>query len=214
MVNRIEQLVRQAKKPVALTGAGISAPSGIPTFEGSYLGKPIRDYLSRDFFEAHPTDFFDLYCDMVDWCAKPVNQAHLALADWGLPIITQNIDGLHHKAGGAGEKLELHGTLRHVVCRKCGKTMPADRFARAYRESGNMRCPCGARWDTDVVLYGDPVHAIDRAWQLAEKCDLMLVVGTSLTTYPAAALPEVARVGGAQIIMANDDCIAQLTQEG
>lgn len=210
-MNTIEQSVLAAKRPVALTGAGISAPSGIPTFQGSWRGRPIRDYLTRDYFERHPKEFFDLYCEMVSWCQKPANAAHIKLAEWGMPIITQNIDGLHHKAGGNNEILELHGTLRHLICRRCKNTMPSEQFAREFAQSGNFNCPCGARWDTDVVLYGDAVRHLDRAWDLAGDCDLMLVVGTSLTTYPAAALPDAARQAGARIIMVNDDCVGQLT---
>ena len=79
-MNRIEEQVLSAKRPVALTGAGISAPSGIPTFQGTWRGRPIRDFLSRDFFEAHPRQFFELYCEMVSWCRKEPNPAHLQLA--------------------------------------------------------------------------------------------------------------------------------------
>ncbi len=210
-MNRIEDQVLSAKRPVALTGAGISAPSGIPTFQGTWRGRPIRDFLSRDFFEAHPRQFFELYCEMVSWCRKEPNPAHLQLAKWGLPIITQNIDGLHHKAGGKGEILELHGTLRHVACRRCGRTMDAEAFAAKFLRDGDYHCPCGQTWDTDVVLYGDAVRHLDRAWALAQSCDVMLVVGTSLTTYPAAALPDAARQSGARVIEVNDDCIGRLT---
>lgn len=213
-MNGIEEMVLAAHKPVALTGAGISAPSGIPTFQGSWRGRPIRDYLSRDFFARHPKDFFTLYCEMVAWCEKSPNPAHLKLAQWGLPIITQNIDGLHHKAGGANEILEMHGTLRHVICHRCGSTLSARAFADRFLLSGEDRCACGARWDTDVVLYGDPVRHLERAWHLASTCDLMLVVGTSLTTYPAAALPDAARQGGAKVIEVNDDCVGRLAGEG
>ena len=219
-MNSIERRVRAARFPVALTGAGISAPSGIPTFEGTWKGRPIRDFLSRDYFNAHPEGFFELYMDMVSWCRKPVNAAHRKLVEWDLPVITQNIDGLHTRAGSR-RVIEMHGTLSQVVCRRCGRRMAAEAFVERIRPafaSGDskamrqaIRCDCGKIFDTDVVLYGDSVHGVEEAWALAEQCDLMLVVGTSLTTYPAAMLPEVAARHGAEIILANDDCIAQLT---
>lgn len=219
----LNQWVASARMPVALTGAGISAPSGIPTFQGNWKGRPIRDFLSREFFERHPVDFFELFADMVDWCAKEPNPAHQRLAQWGLPIITQNIDGLHHKAG-KGEILELHGTLRTVHCNRCGQELPAQALAQRLRPAyaaedrvaaGRLiRCGCGAVWDTDVVLYGDPVRHLERAFELASQCDLMLVVGSSLTTYPAASLPEVARERGARVVLINDDCVGRLSEEG
>lgn len=221
-MNPIEKKVRAAKFPVALTGAGISAPSGIPTFQGSWKDRPIRDFLTRRYFKAHPEEFFELYMEMVGWCRKPVNAAHLKLAEWDLPIITQNIDGLHTRAGSRNI-IEMHGTLSRVVCRHCGSVMDAEDFVEKIRpayESGDkkaknqaIRCECGKIYDTDVVLYDDSVHGVEAAWSLAEKCDLMLVVGTSLTTYPAAMLPEVAARHGAEVILVNDDCIRQLTQE-
>ena len=88
-MNRIEKLVREAKKPVALTGAGISAPSGIPTFQGEWKDRPVRDFLTRRYYRAHPLEFFELYAEMVGWCRKPVNAAHLKLAEWGIPVITR-----------------------------------------------------------------------------------------------------------------------------
>lgn len=221
-MNSIEKKVKAAKFPVALTGAGISAPSGIPTFQGTWKGQPIRDFLTRRYFRAHPEEFFELYMEMVGWCRKPVNAAHLKLAEWGIPVITQNIDGLHTRAGSK-TIVEMHGTLSRVVCRKCGKMMDAEDFVEKIRpafvtgDKAAMRmatkCDCGKMFDTDVVLYDDSVHGVEEAWALAEKCDLMLVIGTSLTTYPAAMLPEVAARHGAQIILVNDDCIKQLTED-
>lgn len=117
----------------------------------------------------------------------------------------------------------MHGTLSRVVCRRCGKVMQAEDFVEHIRPafaSGDkkemrqaIKCECGKIFDTDVVLYDDSVNGVEQAWDLAQKCDLMLVVGTSLTTYPAAMLPEVAARHGAEIILVNDDCIKQLTED-
>lgn len=219
-MNPIEQMVRNARHAVALTGAGISAPSGIPTFQGSWKGRPIRDFLSRDFFNRRPEAFFELFIEMVSWCDKEPNMAHKALAALDIPVITQNIDGLHEKAG-TRQVYPLHGTLHTVRCTRCGQRFSAREFAERLR--GFYQCAdseflkdclkctcCGGNIDTDVVLYGDNVRHLDDAIALSEKADLMLVVGTSLTTYPAAAMPEIARENGARIILINDDCISAL----
>lgn len=221
-MNAIAKKVRAARHPVALTGAGISAPSGIPTFQEDWKGRPVREFLSRDYFRRNPRAFFELFSQMVAWCDKMVNPAHLALGEMGLPIITQNIDGLHHKAGN-NEILEIHGSLRTVICPACHRQMPAkwfaDRFTKVLASGDDraveaaMRCECGAMWDTDVVLYGDAVRHLDRAVKLSQRCDLMLVVGTSLVTYPAASLPEIAASHGAEVIIINEDCVGALSSQ-
>lgn len=219
-MNEIERRIRQARRPVALTGAGISAPSGIPTFQGTWKGRPIRDFLSRDYFIKHTEEFFELFVEMESWCDKLPNSAHLALAALDIPVITQNIDGLHEKAG-TRELYTMHGTLHTVRCESCGKVQEAAGFAkqlRAFFENRDraavqsaLRCPvCGGQIDTDIVLYGDAVRFLEEAVLLSEQTDLMLIVGTSLTTYPAASFPEIARRHGAEIIEINDDCISAL----
>jgi len=219
-MNEIERQVRNAKHPVALTGAGISAPSGIPTFQGTWKGRPIRDFLSRTYFRKHTVEFFELFVEMQSWCDKSPNPAHLALAALDIPVITQNIDGLHEKAG-TKEVYALHGTLHTVRCSVCGKKQSAAEFAAELRplyEKNDIKaieemllCPhCGGAMDTDVVLYEDSVQHLYEAMRLSEQADLMLVIGTSLVTYPAAALPDIARRRGAKIIEINNDCVAAL----
>lgn len=221
-MNDLKRLIKSSRYPAALTGAGISAPSGIPTFQGSYKGRPLRDYLTRDYMEDHPIDFFDLYCDMVKWCEKEPNLAHYALKELNVRVITQNIDGLHAKAGST-DALEMHGSLRFVLCHGCGWREDSAEFAARYREAraqGDkaarhaLRCPvCGEAIDTDVVLYSDAVRHLSEAIDIASSCDLFLVIGTSLVTYPAAGLPDVARQSGAKVIMINDDCIKAFSDE-
>ncbi len=219
-MNEIERLVRKAQNPVALTGAGISAPSGIPTFQGTWKNRPIRDFLSRDYFNEYTEEFFELFVDMCSWCDKEPNAAHYALAALNIPVITQNIDGLHEKAS-TKTVYPLHGTLRTVHCMQCGKKYSAVEFANELRPlyqsnalsaiQQKLRCTqCGGAIDTDVVLYGDNIQNLYEAIELSEKTDLMLVIGTSLTTYPAAALPEIAHRRGARVIVINDDCIGAL----
>lgn len=212
----------RAKSPVALTGAGISAPSGVPTFQGSWKKRPIRDFLGRDYYVDDSIGFFELFCAMEAWCHVEPNAAHEALAAYGVPVITQNIDGLHQKAG-SHQVIELHGSLRTVHCRQCGKVIMAETFCNCLRplyEAGRqaevdaaLHCGCGALLDTDIVLYGDAVRGLAQAQAWLMDCDLLVVIGTSLETYPAAALPDFARRYGAQVIIEDEDCIRALTEQ-
>lgn len=212
--------IRNAACPVALTGAGISAPSGVPTFQSRWKGRPVRDFLGRDYFAHDPMGFFELYCAMEAWCHAVPNAAHRALADHGLAVITQNIDGLHQQAGSR-YVVELHGNLRLLLCARCGQRFAAEAFCAMLRplyEKGateeiqnRLHCECGGRIDVDVVLYGDAVRGMDSAADLLSRCDLLVVIGTSLETYPAAMLPDVARKGGAKVLIEKNDCVAALT---
>lgn len=212
--------IRDADHPVALTGAGISAPSGVPTFTSRWKGRPVRDFLGRSYFEHDPVGFFELYCSMEAWCHAEPNAAHKALAAHGVPVITQNIDGLHQRAGSA-DVVELHGNLRRLLCHRCGKIIPAEAFCAALRPlyaagdtaqiEKRLRCGCGGWIDVDVVLYGDAVRGMETAADLLGRCDLLVVIGTSLETYPAAMLPDVARQGGAKVLIESNDCIAALS---
>lgn len=214
--------LRQAKRPVALTGAGISAPSGVPTFQGAWKGRPIRDFLGRPYFRQDPLGFFELYCAMEQWCDAQPNAAHLALAAHDVPVITQNVDGLHQKAGSR-RVIELHGNLRHTVCKRCGAMGSAHALCEALRplyKAGDaqgirdaLACSCGEMTDIDVVLYGDAVRGLDEAMAWLRQADLLLVIGTSLETYPAATLPDIARQSGARILVEDRDCIAALTDQ-
>lgn len=212
--------IRGARYPVAFTGAGISAPSGVPTFQSRWKGKPVRDFLGRSYFEGDPVGFFELYCAMEAWCHAEPNAAHRALSAFGVPVVTQNIDGLHQRAGSK-KVIELHGNLRQLICGRCGQAFSAEAACAALRPlyaAGDtaeicrcLVCGCGGRIDVDVVLYGDAVRGMDEAVDLLSHCDLLMVIGTSLETYPAATLPDVARQSGAMILIEKDDCIAALS---
>ncbi|MEG0766852.1 MAG: Sir2 family NAD-dependent protein deacetylase [Clostridia bacterium] len=214
--------LRSAAHPLALTGAGISAPSGVPTFQSLWKGRPMRDALGREDMERDPVGFFELYCAMEAWSNAQPNAAHRQLAAYHVPILTQNIDGLHQKAGSR-EVVELHGNLRRVFCKRCGWEGESKTLCQTLRPlyatrdtkgiERTLRCRCGAPIDMDVVLYGDAVRGLDTVDAWLSSCDVLLVIGTSLTTYPAAALPDIARQLGARVLMANEDCIAALTEE-
>jgi NAD-dependent protein deacetylases, SIR2 family len=213
--------IRAAQCPLALTGAGVSAPSGIPTFQTLWKGQPIRDFLGRDYYRRDPVGFFELYCAMEAWCSAEPNAAHRVLANLKIPILTQNIDNLHQKAGSANV-IELHGNLRRLLCPSCGHMYNAKNLCATLRplyavgdEAAIRRCltcACGSMVDVDVVLYGDAVRGLDRSIALLEKCDLLVVIGTSLQTYPAAMLPDIAARHGARIMVEDTDCIAALAE--
>ncbi len=231
-VKRLADALRGATRAVALTGAGISVPSGIPDFRsggGLYSTKfgkfDPETMLSRSFFDAHPEEFFAFYREkMIYEGAKP-NPAHLMLAELerrGIlsAVVTQNIDGLHFDAGNK-RVFELHGSVRRNRCMKCGKRQ--DGTDVVLKSDGVPRCDCGGVIKPDVVLYEEPLDK--DVFMGAERCiehaDVMLVIGTSLKVYPAAGLlysfsgdtlalinKGDAMTGGRADIFIDDDCAA------
>lgn len=197
---KIKEAINKAKYPVALTGAGISVGSGLPTFDIEWRGIPIRSVLTREFFESNKETFFDLFRDLVKWNDVKPNAAHIYLAQQNVSIITQNIDGLHQKAGSK-KVFELHGSMRDLICRECGKRYPVN----IVKEQNIPKCKCGEELDTDVVLFGDMIHDWSESIAESEKCDLMLVIGTSLQVAPANLLPEIAKNNNAEIIIINKE---------
>lgn len=207
-----------SRAPVALTGAGISHESGIPTFRDALTGLWAQYDPQR---LATPTAFRRDPKLVWDWYefrrgliaeAQP-NPGHFALAELetllpGLVVITQNIDGLHH-AAGSHDVIALHGDIRRNKCfADCqGDPTLIDVSALDWdRDSGPPRCPhCGAYVRPDVVWFeeGLPPAALARAFRLSERADVMLVVGTSGVVHPAASLPFSAKDRGATIIEVN-----------
>ncbi len=199
-LGELRKLVKDAKRIVFLGGAGVSTASGIPDFrspEGLYnvrskYGRPYEEMLSLSFFEEDPETFYDFYWStMVSFSAKP-NLAHLALADFEkrhpnkLTIITQNIDGLHQKAGSK-RVLEIHGSTASYTCPTCGKRYALDEI----KHHGVPRCSCGGVIKPDVVLYEEalPEDAFLGAMNATRFANLLIVGGTSLRVQPAAMLP-------------------------
>ena len=214
-VERAAEMLATARHGVALTGAGVSAESGIPTFrgEGGLWTKydPVK-VSSIDSFMADPTSYWKVSKERgsVALAARP-NPGHLALARMEaaghlVAVVTQNTDGLHQDSGSR-RVIELHGSGRTVQCLECGT-----REARATVQSRlevemPPRCPsCGSIFlKPTVVLFGEPmpVAAINEAYELARQADVMLVVGSSLVVYPAAEVPLVAVRSGARMIVVN-----------
>ena len=208
--------IRDAETVVALTGAGVSTASGIPDFrsEGGIWEQfdPMDFHVSR--FEADPEGFWTERVAMVEevyGADVAPNAAHEALA--GLEsaghldaLVTQNVDGLHQRAGHE-EVVEIHGNGDRVVCRDCRTRYEAEPFYDEVRESGEApQCPeCDAVLKPDVVLFGEslPEHALYQSHSLAERSDLFVVVGSSLTVEPAASLPRRAADTGATLVVVN-----------
>ena len=197
-------------------GAGVSTESGIPDFRsanGLYAQKypyPPEQMVSRSFFDAHPDAFFDFYCDrMIALEAQP-NRAHRKLAELEQAgtlsaVITQNIDGLHQKAGSRNV-LELHGSVLRNFCMGCGAPYPVERLLelRAKAADGVPRCPaCGAIVKPDVVLYEEPLdeRTLNAATAAIAQADLLVIAGTSLAVYPAAGLIDLFR--GRHLVIVN-----------
>jgi len=182
---------------IAFTGAGISAASGIPTFEE--LGESFRRSLSRSVFNADPEAFYTNLLKLKTACdqAQP-NAAHRALAEHGIPVITMNIDGLHRRAGTT-DLIEIHGSIERVHCKKCGGEYP---FAQTAQ---SCRCPgCGGLLLHDVVLYEDSIPRLADALERVEGRGKLLVIGTSFYTSTSSYVVEHARAQGREIVIINE----------
>ena len=211
---RVADLLRGAERAVALTGAGISVPSGIPDFRspGGGLWEKVdpMEVAHIDAWRRDPDRFWSFYSQrFATLTDKLPNEAHLALAELerrGLirGVITQNIDRLHRKAG-TERLIEVHGSIEWSVCLSCGERVQIDRVI-ALLADGDWapRCPtCGAPLKPEVVLFGEllPERALAEAQDLAMAADLMLCVGSSLEVYPVAGLPAMTHGGGGRLAL-------------
>ena len=211
-LKRLKSVMLSAKNAVVFTGAGVSVPSGIPDFrsaggvyDGKFAGYPAEYMLSHDCLVTRPELFFDFYkTKMIYPSAKP-NAAHLFFAELErrgklLSVVTQNIDGLHQDAGS--ERVwELHGSVRRNRCEGCGASYD-EKFVLA--SEGVPKCPkCGGRVRPCVVLYGENLDSdvLDGAVRDISRADVLLIAGTSLAVYPAAALPDC--FNGKELVLIN-----------
>ena len=209
---RLAELMLHSERTVALTGAGISVPSGIPDFRSPGTGMWERvdpmEVAHIDVFRRDPERFWAFYGQRFQTLDdKRPNRAHELLAKLersGLlhAVITQNIDGLHRRAG-TSELVEVHGTIAHSSCLRCGSSYPLEEVRARQAADGRSvpRCNCGEPLKPDVVLFGEylPSDVFERAQQLAEQADLMLCIGSSLEVYPVAELPLRTLTGGGQL---------------
>jgi NAD-dependent deacetylase len=197
IVHTLRDLVEASRKAVFFGGAGTSTESGIPDFRSERgifneaYPYPPEQIVARDFFDAHPKEFFEFYrAKLLHPAARP-NPAHVALADLEAEghlaaVVTQNIDGLHQMAGSLNV-VELHGSVHRNTCMGCGATFGLDTVVNAR---DIPLCECGGIVKPDVVLYGEPLDddVVRRAIQAISEADLLVVGGTSLAVYPAAGL--------------------------
>lgn len=186
--NSIKENILNSIYPVALTGAGISVASTIPTLSKSFSRIPIKKIFEKTFFEEQPKIFYDFYREILRWKNCIPNSAHYSLSKYNVSVITQNIDGLHKKAGSK-KVLEIHGNLNYLICTLCQLTFPFD-FANHCMVP---TCPkCTQILKPDIVLYGEPIQYWDKAVLEFKKADLVLIIGTSLKAFPANLLPYIA----------------------
>lgn len=211
----IEKLARMIARGgvVVFGGAGMSTESGIPDFrskDGLYAQKfayPPEVMLSHSFFMTHTREFFDFYREKILIClSKAPNPAHILCAEWekrGLldAVVTQNIDGLH-AAAGSKKVFELHGSVMRNYCRRCGKSFSAQFVQNA---SGVPRCDCGGVVKPDVVLYEEALseEVMRDAISAVARAKTLIIAGTSLTVYPAAAMPQY--FDGENLVLINRD---------
>jgi NAD-dependent deacetylase len=210
-VARLAELIRESRCTVALTGAGVSVPSGIPDFRtpetGLWANVDPMEVAHIDVFERDPARFWSYYRPRFQSLGdKRPNPAHEALAELerrGLVegVITQNIDRLH-RAGGSENVVEVHGTIETSSCRDCGESFALEQMDALFDARGVALCvSCGGAVKPDVVLFGEllPEDAMARAQDLAARAELMLCVGSSLAVHPVASLPRLTLERGGRL---------------
>jgi NAD-dependent deacetylase len=213
-IERAAQILARGKRCVALTGSGLSVPSGIPDFrsKGGLWDKfDPETYATSHAWRQNPGRVWDLFREVGKLLLRSEpNPAHTALGrleELGVvqAVITQNIDGLH-QAGGSKNVIEFHGNGRDVYCTACGRRMSEEEEIRMMQSYGLPKCPdCGGNLRPDVVLFGEPVpmEAMVKALAVSSNCRSMMVIGTSGIVAPASSLPFEAKNAGASIVELN-----------
>jgi NAD-dependent deacetylase len=212
-IARAAEILHEARRIVALTGAGISRPSGIPDFRsagGLWTRDDPQAVASLAGFRADPRRFYRWVQPLIDTIEVALpNPAHLALAQLErearlTAVITQNIDGLHQRAGSR-EVYELHGHIRSATCLDCGHQVPGWSLIEPVRNGKIPRCMCGSPFKPDVVLFDEllPRGLFWLAQRAIEQCDVVLVAGTALEVAPVCELPMAALRRGARLIIVN-----------
>ena len=209
LYKQVAELMVELKECVVLSGAGISAESGIPTFRskgGLWEKYDPTVYASIEVFERDPSKYWEIRGDFIkNYDTYRPNAAHEALVElekMGIvrQVITQNIDGLHRKAGSLNV-IEIHGSLREIFCLQCFK----EYLAPHVPDGSPPYCTCGGVLKPDTVLFGEqlPPEKLEKAYTESQTCKIMLVIGTSAVVYPAASLPSLAAQHGARIVEIN-----------
>jgi NAD-dependent deacetylase len=211
-INEFKKIINDSNNIVFFGGAGVSTESGIPDFrskDGLYNQKydfPPEEILSHSFFIAHTEEFYKFYKDKLNSLKYNPNITHIKLAKLEeegklKAVITQNIDGLHQKAGSKNV-FELHGSVLRNYCMKCKKFYDADFI---FSSSDIPRCECGGIVKPDVVLYEEGLNeeTVEGAINAIENADMLIVGGTSLTVYPASGLINYYK--GNKLVLINRD---------
>ena len=219
---KLQSIIDESNSIVFFGGAGVSTESGIKDFRGKnglykslYKGYPPEYLLSRDCLIENTEMFYDYYREFLNNENILPNITHYFLTELERSgklkaIVTQNIDGLHEKSGSKNV-LNIHGSVLKNYCNKCFKEYPSDYI---FKSSGIPKCECGGLIRPDVVLYGEMLTPeFDKAIEEIEKCDTLIVAGTSLSVYPAASLVRYFK--GKHLVIINDmvtpyDNIAEL----
>ncbi|HAP79592.1 MAG TPA: NAD-dependent protein deacylase [Ruminococcus sp.] len=225
-IQKLQKIIDNSENIVFFGGAGVSTESGIPDFrsvDGLYHQKydyPPETILSHTFFMKKPEEFYKFYREKMLCTDALPNNAHLKLAELekaGIlkAIVTQNIDGLHQKAGSI-KVYELHGSIHRNYCMECGKFFDADYIKKS---SGVPKCTCGGIIKPDVVLYEEGLdnEILNNSINAIAHCDTLIIGGTSLNVYPAASLIQY--FGGDNLVLINKsptsaDRIANLRLNG
>lgn len=219
LISEVASLLHAAKRVVVLTGAGISTESGIPDFrgpQGVWTQNPAAEKLSSlQHYLADPEvrkRAWQARLEHPAWQARP-NAGHRALVELERlgkldTLVTQNIDGLHQRAGNSRERvIEIHGTLHEVVCMACSERAPMER-ALARVRAGELDPPCkrcGGILKSATISFGQSLVAedLERAESAAARCDLLLALGSTLSVFPVAGIVPLAKRAGARVVIMN-----------
>lgn len=196
-LKKCASLIKNSNKILILTGAGMSTESGIPDFRSNtglytkdFQGLSPETILSLSFFRKNPKVFWKYISEFMNYTDVRPNIGHYILAKWGkkkdITIVTQNIDELHTLAGSTSV-IEVHGSIKTATCQGCHKKYQEEEVLS--KENGYI-CDCGSLIKPDIVLYEESVDKMVLVYPLIDEADLLIVLGTSLTVYPVAAIPE------------------------
>lgn len=213
-VNQVVKLIKKSKYAIVLTGAGVSTGSGIPDFRtpGKGIWEKVDPFkvTSITAFDENPQRFYYFYRPRIEMLSRvSPNPAHKAISQLEKMgyihcLITQNIDNLHQRAGSK-KVIEVHGTLRKAICRRCGKIISSELLIQKIDESKEKvpYCECGGVFKPNVVLFGEMLPNLDNAIYESKRADLILTVGSSLQVSPANMLPQYCLNRGGKLVIVN-----------